>query len=66
MLPILAESAPHRCRALALAAVLAITSALAAVTVVAAAPHHRRWAPHHRFPHNVQCTYSRVTLLDAR
>ncbi|HEX7841879.1 MAG TPA: hypothetical protein VF469_30625 [Kofleriaceae bacterium] len=46
MLPILAESAPHRGRAIGLAAVLAVVTAVAALAMRPAPSHHRHHPLH--------------------
>jgi hypothetical protein len=57
MQPILAESVPHRGRALVLAAVLAAAAALAGAVAIAPRSHHERWHRHHHLSPIGKCTY---------
>lgn len=58
MQPFLADSAPHRGRALVFAVVLAVATSIAAATLaMVPRAHHPRWHRHHHMLRIGQCTY---------
>jgi hypothetical protein len=60
MQPILAESAPHRGRAVAFAVALA---AVASLAFAAMPPSHSRYRDHHRLQRIGKCAYSHYSYV---
>jgi membrane protein YdbS with pleckstrin-like domain len=60
MQPILAESAPHRGRAIAFAAVLAALAMVALFAIPSSRHHNTRYRGHHRLPGIGKCPHGYV------
>jgi hypothetical protein len=57
---ILAESAPHRGRAVAFAVALALVALLAVFAVARGGHHHRRYGYHHQLTYVGKCVYTQA------